>query len=396
MLQSVETNVDFAPWPSFDQEQIDAVSAILASGKVNYWTGTEGRKFEEEFSKFVGSKHAVVMANGTLTLEAALNALNIGPGDEVIVTPRTFMASVSTVIQAGAIPIFADINRRTGNLDPDDVAAKLTTKTKAILPVHLGGWPCDLDAFKALCKQHNLFLIEDCAQAHGAKYKGKSVGSFGEISSWSFCQDKIMTTGGEGGMVTTNDEELWKTMWYLKDHGKDYDAVYNRQHDPGFRWLHEHFGSNWRLTEMQSAIGRIQLQRMPEWHRQRTHHAETIMKGLAGLDAIRVEWPAEHEIHAYYKLYVYLRPEAVKEGFTRQRIVGEVESRGVPCFSGSCSEVYLEKSIQDAGLAPAQRLPAAQELGETSIMFQVHPTLSDQAIARTIDVFRDVILAATR
>ena len=273
-------NTQFSPWPSFTQEEADAVSQVLLSNKVNYWTGIECREFEKEFAVWAGTDYAVALANGTLALDVALQAMGIGEGDEVIVTPRSFIASVSTVVNAGAMPVFADVDNNTGNISATTIAPKITDKTKAIICVHLAGWPCDMDEIMALAKQHNLWVIEDCAQAHGAKYKGKPVGSIGHVGAWSFCQDKIMTTGGEGGMVTTNDKALWQKMWEYKDHGKNYDSIYHKQHPPGFRWLHDSFGTNWRMMEMQAVIGRIQLKKMAEWTKIRTQNAKILRDAL--------------------------------------------------------------------------------------------------------------------
>ncbi|MFA0697837.1 DegT/DnrJ/EryC1/StrS family aminotransferase, partial [Vibrio sp. 10N.222.49.C9] len=182
----------------------------------------------------------------------------VGSGDEVITTPRTFLASASSIVTSGASPVFADEDLNSQNITAQSIEAVLTPNTKAVIVVHLAGMPAEMDDIMALSKKHGFYVIEDCAQAHGAKYKGKSVGTIGHIGAWSFCQDKIMTTGGEGGMVTTNDKALWSKMWSYKDHGKSFDAIYNREHPPGFRWLHESFGTNWRMTEMQAVIGRIQ------------------------------------------------------------------------------------------------------------------------------------------
>lgn len=254
-------NTKFSPWPSFTQEEADAVSSVLLSNKVNYWTGNECRLFEEEFAQWVGTKYAVALSNGTLALDVALKVLNIGSGDDVIVTSRTFLASASCIVTAGANPVFADVDLNSQCITAETISAVLTSKTKAIIVVHLAGMPAEMDPIMELAEKHGLYVIEDCAQAHGARYKGKRVGSIGHIAAWSFCQDKIMTTGGEGGMVTTNDKSLWSSMWSYKDHGKSYDAVYNREHKPGFRWLHESFGTNWRMLEMQGVIGRIQLKK---------------------------------------------------------------------------------------------------------------------------------------
>ena len=376
-------NDSVASWPSFTPEEREAVARVLDSNRVNYWTGMECREFEKEFAKWVGSARAVAVANGTLALDLALKAAEIGPGDEVIVTPRTFIASISTVVNAGATPVFADIDRGSGNISPETIIAVLTDKTRAIVPVHLGGWPCDMTGIMALAKIHGLFVLEDCAQAHGAKVDGQAVGSIGHVGAWSFCQDKIMTTGGEGGMVTTNDPDLWARMWSFKDHGKSWDSVYNLKHSPGFRWLHETFGTNWRMLEMQAAIGRIQLKRMEEWTRQRTWVAERYRVMLAPFeDAVRVPVPDRSLTHAYYRFYAYVRPEGLKAGWSRDRIVASVNALGVPLFHGSCSEVYLEKAFDGTGWRPAKPLPNARELGETSLMFLTHPTLSDADVTR--------------
>ena len=281
-------NTKFSPWPSFSQEESTAISKVLLSNKVNYWTGQEGRSFEKEFADFSDCKHAIAVSNGTLALDLALKGLDIGVGDEVIVTSRTFLASASSIVTCGAKPVFADVDTNSQNITAETIRAVQTENTKAIICVHLAGIPCEMDEIMALANECGIKVIEDCAQAHGSKYKGKSVGSFGHASAWSFCQDKIMTTGGEGGMVTTNDETLWKKMWAYKDHGKSWDAIYNKEHPPGFRWLHESFGTNWRLTEMQSAIGRIQLKRMKDWTEKRNANAVLIEQTLSTFDCIRL------------------------------------------------------------------------------------------------------------
>lgn len=384
-------NGPFSPWPSFDAEEQDAVARVLRSNRVNYWTGEECRAFEREFAAFADSGHAIATANGTLALDLALNALGIGPGDEVIVTPRTFIASISTVVNAGATPVFADVDRDSGNVSPATISTVLTERTRAILPVHLAGWPCDMEGILALARPRGITVIEDCSQAHGARIGGRSVGSLGDVGTWSFCQDKIMTTGGEGGMVTTSDPELWSRMWSFKDHGKSYDAVHHRVHPPGFRWLHESFGTNFRMMEMQAVLGRIQLARMPRWTERRTEAAMAYGAALAAFPgAVRAPVPDSRFTHAYYRFYGYVRPEGLRAGWDRDRVVAEVVARGVPLYQGSCSEAYLERAFDGTGWRPARPLPAAQELGRTSLMFLTHPTLTDDEIAKTCDVVRAV------
>lgn len=352
--------------------------------------------FEKEFAAWAETRYAVALANGTLALDVALKALGIGPGDEVVVTPRTFIASISCVVNAGATPVFADVETDSGNISAATIAQVLTPKTRAIICVHLAGWPCDMDPIMALAERHGLKVVEDCAQAHGARYKGRSVGSIGHVGAWSFCQDKIMTTGGEGGMVTTNDEMLWRAMWSFKDHGKSYAAVYEREHAPGFRWLHESFGTNWRMLEMQAVIGRLQLPRMLEWTAKRTHYAEQIWSICRTYGALRVPQLSADLKHAHYKCYVYVSPDRLTEGWSRDRIVAEINALGVPCYQGSCSEVYLEKAFDATSWRPTERLPCAQELGETSLMFLVHPTLTEAEMQQTCAAIQVVMEQACR
>jgi len=392
-------NSQFSPWPSYTEEEAQVVQSIILSNKVNYWTGDECRMFEKEFAKFSGAKYAIALANGTVALDVAFKALGIGVGDEVIVTSRTFLASVSSIVNSGASPVFADVDPDTQNISIKSIQAALTDQTKAIVCVHLAGWSCDMDPIMQLAQYKELYVIEDCAQAHGAKYKGRSVGSIGHISAWSFCQDKIMTTGGEGGMVTTNDRELWSKMWSYKDHGKSWESVYEKEHPPGFRWLHDSFGTNWRMTEMQAAICRIQLKRMPDWTVKRQANANAIWSAARECKLLRVpELNCEScdrlcDVntgcsHAVYKCYVFVRGSEE----LRDKMIREINSKGVPCYSGSCSEVYLEKAFDNTDLRPKERLTVAKELGETSLMFLVHPTLTNEEIQKTCDVLTEVAL----
>ncbi|MBT6029538.1 MAG: DegT/DnrJ/EryC1/StrS aminotransferase family protein [Crocinitomicaceae bacterium] len=390
-------NTLLSPWPSFTQKESAAVSRVLLSKKVNYWTGTECRDFEVEFAAWADCSYAVALMNGTVALDLAFKALDIGVGDEVIVTSRTFLASVSSIVNTGAVPIFADVSKDSQNITPEFVSEKITKKTKAILCVHLAGWPCEMEGMMALAEEFDLYVIEDCAQAHGAKYMGKPVGSIGDIGCWSFCQDKIMTTGGEGGMVTTNNRDLWSKIWSYKDHGKSWEAVYERDHPPGFQWVHESFGTNGRMTEMQAAIGRIQLKRMEQWHRARSENANAILDCCSEFPSLfRVPRPLGDIEHAWYKCYVFVRPEGLVRGWTRDRVIEGINTGGVPCFQGSCSEVYLEKAFDGTGFRPKERLQVAKALGETSMMFLVHPTLTKEDIELACSVIEDVAKLAGR
>lgn len=384
-------------WPAFTADEADAVADVIRSNRVNYWTGEIGRAFELEFAAWSGSLHAIALANGTLALDVALKALDIGPGDEVIVTPRTFIASISCVVNAGAVPVFADVDPDSGNISAETIAKRITTRTRAVIPVHLAGWPCDMDTIMALAATRGLAVIEDCAQAHGARVGDRSVGTIGHIGAWSFCQDKIMTTGGEGGMVTTNDPGLWSTMWSFKDHGKSWEAVYERQHPPGFRWVHESFGTNWRMLEVQATIGRIQLGRMAGWTERRTAIAHRLAGALAPFaSGVRVPMPDSGLTHAFYRLYAYVRPDGLADGWSRDRIVAELASKGVQVLHGTCPEVYLERAFEGTTFRPAERLPVARELGERSLMFLTHPTMTDNEINHAVDAIGQVMTTAAR
>lgn len=387
-------NQSFAPWPSFGPNEVDAVARVMQSGNVNYWTGDEGRLFEAEFAAFTNSRHAIALANGTVALELALYALGVEPGDNVVVPSRTFIASASCAVMRGAVPVIADVDRNSQNITAETVRAALTPRTRAIIAVHLAGWPCDMDPILELAHERGLWVIEDCAQAHGATYKGRPVGSMGDVSAFSFCQDKIMTTGGEGGLLTTNDSGVWERAWDFKDHGKSYDAAYNRTHPPGFRWLHETFGTNWRLTEMQSALGRVLLRKLPQMVEKRRQLAAILTECFSSMPSLRVTVPPPEIVHSYYKYYVFLRLERLRGNWTRQRVIDAINAEGIPCFSGSCSEIYLEKAFPES-MRPRRRLPVAKQLGGTALMFLVHPTLTESDMHDTANAAEKVLSAAT-
>ena len=385
-----------SPWPCFSEEEADAVRAVLLSNAVNQWTGSGVAEFERAFAELIDVPHAIALSNGTAALEIALQAVGIGAGDEVIVTPRSFMASGSAVVRCGGVPIFADVDPDSQLITPASIAPLLTPRTKAIVCVHLAGWPCDMDGIRELVGDRRIALIEDCAQAHGARYKGRPVGGLGDVAAWSFCQDKIMSTGGEGGMLTTADESLFRLMWSLKDHGKDFTAVHESVHPAGFRWLHERIGTNARMTAMQAVIGTIQVRRLPEWHRIRSANASRILNAARSCEVLRVPTPGNEIEHAWYKAYVFVRPDRLAPDWSRDRIMTEIAAAGVPCFSGSCPEMYLEKAFVDLGLGPEAPLPVAHALGETSLMFLVHPTLTAAELDYSCEVLARVCGQAAR
>lgn len=383
-------------WPCFEEDELNAVQQVLRSGKINYWTGEEGRKFETEYAAYTGRRHAVAVANGTLALELALLAFGIGDGDDVVTASRTYVASASCAVMRGARPVVADVDRDSQVVTAATLRAALTPRTKAIVVVHLAGWPCPMDEIMALAAERGLVVIEDCAQAHGAFYRGKPVGAFGHAAAFSFCQDKIISTGGEGGMLVLDDEEAWKRAWAYKDIGRSYDAVYHRQHPPGFRWITDSFGSNWRLTEMQSAIGRLQLAKLPRWIEARRRLAAMLSEGFSGLPLLRVPVPPADVGHAYYRFYAFVKPERLAEGWSRDRIMVTLNERGVACTVGSCSEIYREKAFTDRHWGPAERLPVARELGETGLMFLLDHNMAADTVARTVEAVQDVVCVATR
>ena len=384
-----------APWPHFEPDEIEAAVHVLQSGQINYKTGEEGRRFEKEFATYAGCKYGIAVANGTVALELALYGLGIGAGDEVVVPSRTFIASASCVVMRGAIPVVAEVDALSQNITADTIRPLLTARTKAIIAVHLAGWPCDMDSILALARDRGIKVIEDCAQAHGATYKGRPVGSLGDAAAFSFCQDKIMTTGGEGGILTTQDHRIAERAKSFRDHGTNGNGTGKDQPASGYRWIHNSFGTNWRLTEMQSAIGRVQLRKLSQWVAVRRRNASLLTKRLAGCPALDVNVPPKEIGHSYYKYYVFVRPEQLRTGQNRNRIMASINAEGIPCFSGICSEIYLEKAFPEK-LRPTQRLAVAKRLGETSMMFLVHPTLSEQDMLDTCNAIEKAMHSAAR
>lgn len=386
----------FPAWPFFAPDEIAAATEVLASGRVNYWTGDQCKAFESEFAAAFGRRYGIALANGTVALELALHGLGVGPGDEVIVPSRTFIATASCVIASGARPVVVDVDPVSGNLTADTVAPALTPRTRAVIPVHMAGWPCDMRPLLDLAARHGIHVIEDCSQSHGATYEDRPTGSFGVCAAFSFCQDKIMTTGGEGGILLTDDEALWRRAWEYKDHGKSWEAVHHRRHPSGFRWLHESFGTNWRMTEMQAAIGRRQLLKLPDWLARRRANANSLAEGLASLPGLFVPLPGPAARHAWYKFYALLELDRLKQDWDQPRVIDAINAEGVPCMAGSCCEIYREKAFLDAGLAPAQPLPSAQSMSRRSLMFMVHPTLGEQEMSDTVAAVAKVMRVALR
>jgi hypothetical protein len=387
---------NYKKWPHFEKDDIDAVSEVMASGKINRWTGDKNILFEKAMCEFTGVKYAIAVSNGTTALELALEGLGVGAGDEVITTCRTFMASASCIVMRGATPIVADVDLNSQNILPSEIEKLATPKTKAVIAVHHMGFPCDMDAIMAVARKLNLYVIEDCAQAHGAKYKGKSVGSIGDVGAWSFCQDKIITTGGEGGAVTTNNEKVWRKMWSFKDHGRDYDLVYNTEHPKGFRWYLEDFGTNMRMTEMQAALGLQGLRKLPAWSAARARNAKILADRLANLKAVRLFKTPEDCVHANYKFYFFLKPEMLKSGVTVGDVIDKINDAGVVAMSGTCWNISQENCFKKAGLSKGEKeLPNAAVLRDTAVMTLVHPTLEASEISAAADIIAKVVASVT-
>jgi dTDP-4-amino-4,6-dideoxygalactose transaminase len=389
---------NISPWPYYEADEIEAATQTLRSGKVNYWTGELGRQFEVAYAKHVGKQYGIALSNGTVALELALRVLGVKAGDEVIVASRSYVASASCVLLVGATPVFADVDVESGNISAQTIAPLITKKTKAVIPVHVAGWPCDMPAIMALANKHNLMVIEDCAQAHGAYVAGKPVGAWGHGAIFSFCQDKIISTGGEGGMLFLDDETAYKQAWAYKDIGRSYDAVYNQQHSAGFRWLTESAGSNFRMTEFQAAIGLKQLEKLPDWVVRRNINAEAIISTLKNFDFIEIPKleKTSDTRHAYYRLYAKVKAGIIIAGLSgealRNNVISDLEGIGVPCFFGSCSEIYREKLFANFWDKSKARLPNASNWADNGFCFLVHHTITTEQLAQMVINIETVML----
>ncbi len=401
------TTPTLPPWPIFEADELAAVDEVLRSGKVNYWTGPACRAFERAWSAAHAPRtndptllHCLSMANGSLTMDAALRALGIGPGDEVIVSPRSYVASAMCVVIAGATPVFADVDPDSGCITPATADAVRGPRTRAVIPVHIGGWPCDMPALMRWARGHGIQVLEDCAQSHGGHFDGRPLGTFGEFGSWSFCQDKIMTTGGEGGMLCTPDAALLRKCWSYSQHGKDHDEAYSGQPPaiPGsFRWMVRHEGTNLRMTEMQAAIGIRQLAKLPDWLAARRRNSLIMQDALRGISGIRV--PKTPDGHAHYRCVAFT--EGDDAAGMRDRLLQALHASGIPAMHGSCSEIYQEQAFVDRGLTPGAmrrgvldgdgRLPNARRLGDTSLTFLVHHTIDEAAMRAYAAAARECI-----
>jgi len=363
-------------WPNYTDQEINKVIKVLKSGNVNYLSNNEGRKFEKEFSKLFGSKYSIALSNGTNALELSLMAINLNTDDEVIVTSKSFIASASAVVAMGGKPIFSDIDINSQNISSNFVEKLMTKQTRALICVHLGGWPCNVVELLRLCRKYGIKLIEDCSQAHGAKFKNRYVGTFGDFGTWSFCNDKIISTGGEGGMITTNSYKNYKLLWSLKDHGKNKEKYYLTNKNNAFKFVHDKFGTNYRLTEMQSAIGRVQLKTLKARLKIRNRNANRYMKNLSKLKVLIIPNIPKEINHSFYRLYLRFNFKYIKKGWSKNRILYNLNKQGFLCSEGSCSEIYRENCFINSIYRVKKRLPNARILSLTSFALLVDHTIS--------------------
>lgn len=366
-------------WPFYSDDELLAVETVLRSGHVNQWGGDRVATFQSAFAEYCSAPHAIALANGTVALEVALRALGIQPGDEVIVASRSFVASASCVVNVGACPVFADIDHDSQNMTAETIRPLIGPKTRAVIPVHVAGWPCDMPAIMELAEQHQLKVIEDCAQALGAKISGKPIGTFGHAATFSFCQDKIISTGGEGGMVLFRDTEPANWAASYKDHGKNFSKMQNHCKTNEFAYVHDMVGSNYRMTEMQAAIGLVQLTKLDEWILARTKNAEIWNNAFDGLKCLELLTPPDNFVHAYYRFYAYLKPDQLRSGVDRSKIMSELVDNDIAVFSGSCPEIYLEEAFSDLDV---ETRPVAHAIAERTLAFTVHPTLDTEKLKR--------------
>ncbi len=336
------------PWPAFDENAIRAVERVLRSGKVNYWTGRLGMEFEQRFAAWQGSKFAISTTNGTSALHVALTVLGIGPGDEVIVPSYTFIASSFSVVQAGAVPRFADVNLDDHCISLESAARLVNARTKAIMVVHLYGNVCDMDRVNAFAKQHGLLVIEDNAEAFGGSYKGRKTGTLGDIAGCSFCQSKTFTTGGEGGMVTTDNEELAWTARSFRDHGYDVkDRLNLLELEQKLSYIHNMVGWNYRMTEMQSAIGLAELDRIDTWNMpRRRRNAHIIIDALKALPQVKfapIDTPERQ--NGFFVMAFSLEIERMDCSITE--FVAAAGAEGAPCWRVFWPQCHTEAAFRE-------------------------------------------------
>lgn len=377
-------------WPFFNENMINDINTVIRSGKVNQWTGGKVFEFQNKFCDYFKCKHSVAVSNGTVALDLCLKALNLKQSDEVIVTSRSFIASASCCLFNDIKVNFADVDLNSQNITVESIKNVMNNNVKAIIVVHLAGYAADIENILNFCNNNNLYLIEDCAQCHGGKFKDKYLGTFGHINSWSFCQDKIITTLGEGGMITTNDTSLFKRAWSIKDHGKNYDKIFadlnykrNKMQSNNFKFIHDNIGTNWRLTEVQAVTGLHSLDLLDEWVKIRRRNAQILTNKFKSCKLIRIPYIPEYIYHSYYKFYIFINTENLKENSNRDSILNEIVKHGIPCQQGSCGEIYKENAFKNYKNIECSN---SIKLSQTAIMFKVDPSYNETEIEEIADI----------
>ena len=396
----------FPAWPSFEESTIQAAADVLRSGKVNYWTGKIGMEFEREWAKWLGVKNAISVSNGTCALHTALASLNIGPGDEVICTSYSFIASSFCALQAGALPVFADVTT-DHTMDPNAIEPLITERTKAIVVVHLYGTVADMDPILAIARKHNLKVVEDCAQCFGGVYKGKKAGTIGDVGCFSFCQSKHFTTGGEGGMVVTNDDDLAWECRSFRDHGYDVQAKLNLLEMEGKQlYIHKRVGFNFRMTEMQSQIGLCELKRFDSWNlKNRVRNGKYLIAALKDHPLVMytpVDTPERQ--NAFWWCPIVIDTAKLKEGIDTKQFIAAMAAEGVPVYSVLWPEMYKERAyIERNGFGVAKypffdpkarnidyskfNCKQANWMTDRTISFFTHPVYTEAHMKAYVDAF---------
>ena len=404
------TELGFPMWPQFAPESAEEIAKILESGLVNYWTGPKGLEFEEKFCEWSGAKMAISVSNGTAALHVGIASLGIGPGDEVIVPSYSFIASSFAVAQAGAIPIFADVTE-DHTIDPEDIKRKITARTKGIVVVHLYGVVADMDAILEIAKANNLYVIEDFAQCIGGEFKGKKIGTIGDVGCTSFCQSKHFTTGGEGGMVITMNEDIGWECRSFRDHGYDVKERMNMLAlEEKLPYIHTKVGFNFRMTEMQSTIGINELKRFDSWNlKRRFEYAamyEEAFTGLAGIG--KLPYNSEDRKNAYWWYPIILDVEKIT--VEAPEFLKKLQAKKVPCYGIQWPEAYEEKAYREKqGFGKdnfpffskeytredldytKEVCPVAKSLRAKTVCLFLHPTWEPIHIQYCIDNFKEVL-----
>ena len=380
-------------WPRHSTKEIQLVNKIIKSGRVNQWTGEYVNKFEKKFCKYFNLNYSLAVANGTVGLEAAINSFNLNKGSEIVVTPRSFIASASSVLKMGFKPVFSDVDLNSQNIELDNIKKVITKKTKAIICVHLAGYPTDMKPIMEYARKKNIYIIEDCSQAHGAKINNKYVGTFADISVWSFCQDKIISTLGEGGMIATNNSKLYKRLLSYRDHGKNFNQLSKIRNLNQFNYINDFIGTNIRMTEIQAAVGYLQLNNLAKWVNARNNIIKQIEKKLFNIKKgiVLIEYPKNIK-HAFYRYYFFIKNNQFKNGWNYLKLINALRKKDKSFFIGGCPEIYNEKIFSK--YRPSKKLTNTFLLSKTSICIRIDHNITKKRIDYLSQSIEDVFINA--